>query len=108
MSAAMLLEIKNQLATIIVFATKFKKEILAKAENLSEAKLKNLIKILAEVSIWQKTAMKNVMRRDPQFYNRLLEKKKQIEQKMINLYKARLSEEDNKKMQIILDKVKNI
>lgn len=104
----MLLEIKNQLATIIVFATKFKKEILAKAENLSEAKLKNLIKILAKLNSWQKTALQNLARRDPQFYRHLLEKKKQIEQKMINLYKARLSEEYNKKMQIILDKVKNI
>lgn len=108
MSEEALKEIESQLAAIIVFATKFKKEILAKAENLSEAKLKSLIKILAEVGEWQKTALQSIAKKDPQFYKRILEKKKKIEREIINLYKTKLAEEDKKKMRIILDKVKNI
>lgn len=108
MSQPDLKEIEKLLTGIIVFATKFKKEILVKAENLSEAKLKELKKVLEEVNVWQKPALQSIAKKDPQFYNRILVKRKQIEQEIINLYKARLSEEDNKKMQIILGKIKNI
>ena len=106
MPADALKEIESQLAAIIVFGTKFKKEILVKATKLSETKLKDLKKILGEVNIWQKTALPALAKKEPQFYRRILGKKKQIEQEIINLYKAKLAEEDKKKMQIILDKVK--
>lgn len=108
MSEEALKEIENQLAAIIVFETKFKKEILAKAEKLSQAKLADLKKVLTEVGEWQKLTLQALARKDPQFYRRLLARKKTIEQEMINLYKTKLAEEDNKKMQIILNKVKNI
>ena len=101
-------EIESQLAAIIVFTTKFKKEILAKAENLSETKLKNLKKILTDVGVWQKSTLQILVKKDPQFYNRLMSKKKKIEQEIINLYKTKLVEEDNKKMQIILDKMQTL
>ena len=101
-------EISDLLKSILVLETKFKKEILAKAEKLNEAKLKNLKKILTELAEWQKTALQSLAKKDPGFYGRILGKKKQIEQEIINLYKAKLAEEDKKKMQIILDKVKSI
>ena len=101
-------EISDLLKSILVLETKFKKEILAKAEKLNEAKLKNLKKILAELAEWQKSALQSLAKKDTGFYRRILGKKKQIEQEIINLYKAKLAEEDKKKMQIILDKVKSI
>lgn len=101
-------DIANLLKSILVFETKFKEEILAKAENLSEAKLQKLKKILVEVGRWQEVTLPELAKKDPQFYSRLLAKKRKIEREIINLYKAKLAEEDNKKTRIILDKMQTL
>jgi|SRR3989338_7544984 len=101
-------EIKNQLATIVVLETKFKKEILAKAESLSDTRLNELKSILVEIREWQEKVLTKKIKEDPDFYNKIAEERKKADQEIINLYKQKLNDEDRKKMEIILDKMKSI
>lgn len=101
-------EIANLLKNILVFETKFKEEILAKAENLNDAKLEQLKNILLEVGSWQKKVLTKKLKEDPDFYNRIASARKKVDQEIINLYKQKLNDEDRKKMEIILDKLKTI
>ncbi len=101
-------EVVDLLKTIFVFDTKFKDDVLARAKSLTPARLENLKNILAEVSVWQKQALQKIIQKDPGFYVRLVEQKRQIDKKIIDLYKTKLSQEDQKKMEIILNKMQSI
>lgn len=100
--------ISDLLKSILVFETQFKEEILAKAPGLDEEKLTKLKNILLEVSGWQEKVLTKKLKEDPGFYNRIASARKKVDQEIINLYKQKLDDEDRKKMEIILDKMKNI
>lgn len=108
MSEEGLKEISNLLENILVFEKKFKEEILAKAKSLSEIKLKKLKIILLEVGLWQEKAVAKKIKEDPNFYNKITGARKKVDQEIINLYKQKLNNEDDKKMEIILDKIHSI
>ncbi len=108
MSEEGLKEISVLLQNILVFEIKFKEEILAKAKNFSETRLKELKTILTEVGQWQERAVAKKIKEDPNFYNKIAGARKKIDQEIINLYKQKLSGEDNKKMEIILNKINSI
>ncbi len=101
-------EIAGLLKNILVFETKFKEEILAKAEGLSDVKLNELKKILLEVDGWQENVLAKKIKEDPGFYDKIISARKKVDQEIINLYKQKLNDEDRKKMEIILDKMKSI
>ena len=105
MSEEALKEIGNLLESVLVFETKFKEELLAKAKNLSDAKLGELKNILAEIGQWQKKVLDKKIKEDPSFYNKVVSARKEVDQEIINLYKQQLNEEDRKKMEIILEKI---
>lgn len=98
-------EIKNLLEDVLVFETEFKEEILAKAKDLDDARLKKLKIILLELNKWQGEILDKKIKSDPDFYNKIVSARKTADQEIVNLYKQRLSEEDHKKMEIILDKI---
>ncbi len=101
-------EISNLLKNILVFETKFKEEILAKAAGLSDVRLEQLKSILLEIGEWQKKVLTKKLKEDPDFYNKIVSARKKVDQEIINLYKQKLNDEDRKKMEIILDKMKSI
>lgn len=101
-------EIADLLKNILVFETKFKEEILAKAEGLSGVRLAELKNILIEVGGWQKKVLTKKLKEDPDFYNRIAVARKKVDKEIINLYKQKLNDDDRKKMEIILAKMKNI
>lgn len=101
-------EIKNLLADILVFETKFKEEILAKAKNMSDAKLDDLKKILSHVGSWQKKVFEDKIKEDPNFFNNIITARRKLDQDIMDLYKQKLSDEDRKKMEIILNKMQTI
>lgn len=108
MSEEALKEIGSLLENILVFETKFKEDLLAKSANLSDAKLSELKSILAEISRWQKKVLDKKIKEDPNFLNKIANARKQVDQEIINLYKQKLNEEDQKKIEIILNKMKTI
>jgi hypothetical protein len=108
MTAETLKEIADLLKNILVFETKFKEEILAKAEDLSGVRLEELKNILLEVDGWQKKVLTKMIKENPSFYNKIANARKKAYQEIISLYKQKLNEEDHKKMEIILDKIKII
>lgn len=108
MSKEALKEIANLLENILVFETKFKEEILAKAKSMSDAKIKELKSILLRVSEWQEKVLTKKIKEDPDFYNKISADRKKVEQEIINLYKQKLNKEDRRKMDIILNKMKTI
>lgn len=101
-------EIANLLKNILVFETKFKEEILAKAAGLSGVRLNELKNILLEVGGWQEKVLTKKLKEDTDFYNRIASARKKVDQEIINLYKQKLDAEDKKKMEIILNKMKTI
>ena|SRR3989344_8196637 len=101
-------EVAGLLKNILVFETKFKEEILTKAKDLSDAKLEELKSILLEISEWQKEVLTKKIKEDPGFYDKIVSARKKVDQEIINLYKQKLNDEDRKKMEIILDKMKTI
>lgn len=108
MSEEALKEITNLLENILVFETKFKEEVLAKAKSMSEAKLSELKEILLRVGGWQKKVIEEKTKQDPDFYNKIITARKKLDQDIVNLYKQKLGDEDRKKMDIILNKMKTI
>ena len=108
MSADDLKEINSLLENILVFEIKFKEAILEKAKNLDDAGLKKLKIILFEVSKWQKKVLDEKIKEDQDFYNKISSVRKKSDQEIINLYKQKLNNEDNKKMEIILGKINSI
>ena len=98
-------EIGDLLENILVFEIKFKEEILAKAENFSDVKLKKLKNILFEVGQWQERAVDKKIKEDPNFYNKIANVRKKVDQEIISLYKQKLNDEDHKKIEIILEKI---
>ncbi len=108
MSEEGLKEIGNLLDNILVFETKFKEQLLAKSAGLNEAKLSELKTILTEINRWQKKVLDKKIKEDPDFFNKVANARKQIDQEIINLYKQKLNDEDRKKMEIILNKMKTI
>lgn len=100
--------ISDLLKNILVFETKFKEEILVKAKNLDDASLNELKNILVEVGGWQEKVLTKKLKEDPDFYNRIASARKKVDQEIINLYKQKLNNEDRKKMEIILDKMKSL
>jgi hypothetical protein len=105
MSIDDLKEIKNLLNNTLVFETDFKEYVLAKTKDLDEVKLKKLKIILSEVKKWQSEILDKKIKSDPGFYNKIISARKSSDQKVINLYKQKLDEEDRKKIDIILDKI---
>ncbi len=105
-------EIRKQiielLDEIIVFEAKFKKEILDKTEDLTEDRLKELEIILLEVKEWQQKTLEKILKEDPDFYNRILIARRQVEEKILNMYKQKIAAEDHEKMQIILNKIDSL
>ena len=101
-------EIKNLLDNILVFETKFKEEILAKAKNMSDAKINELKSILSNVTGWQKKVLEKKIQEDPNFYNKIFNARKKLDQEIMELYKQKLNEQDRRKMDIILNKMKTI
>ena len=108
MSEEALKELGNLLKNILVFEIKFKEAILVKAKILSDTRLNELKSILLEVSAWQEKVLVKKIKEDPDFYNKISEERKKVDQEIINLYKQKLNDEDRKKMEIILDKMKSI
>ena len=101
-------EIKNLLENILVFEVGFKEEILAKAKNLDEVRLKKLKIILSEVNKWQGVVLDEKIKTDPGFYNKIVGARKTADQEIINLYKQKLNDEDKKKREIILNKISSV
>ena len=101
-------EISNLLASILVFETKFKEEILTKTKNMSDVKIKELKSILLSVSLWQKEIIERKVKQDPNFYSKMLVARKKNDQEIMELYKQKFNNEDRKKMEVILNKMKNI
>ena len=79
-----------------------------KAANLNDTRLNELKNILLEVDAWQKKVLTKKMKEDPDFYNKIANARKKVDQEIINLYKQKLNNEDRKKIEIILDKMKKI
>ncbi len=101
-------EIKDLLERILVFNSGFKENVLAKAQNLDESKLVELKNILQEVSGWQEKVLDKIVKKNPGFVVRIADSKRKAEQELVNLYKQKLEEDDRKKMEIILNKVKSL
>ena len=101
-------EIGNLLKGILVFETKFKEQLLVKSAGLSDAKLNELKNILTEISKWQEKVLENKIKQDPDFFNKVADARKKVDEEIINLYKQKLSDEDHKKMDIILNKIHSI
>jgi len=108
MSADALKEISNLLENILVFEIKFKEAILEKAKNLNDAGLKKLKIILSEIGKWQGKILDKKIKEDRDFYNKIIGVRKKSDQEIINLYKQKLTDEDHKKVEVILDKIKLI
>lgn len=108
MSEGNLSKITSLLEDILVFEANFKEEILLKAKELSEEKAGKLLESLVEVRDWQEKVLAEKIKEDPGFYNKIVNARKTLDQKIINLYKQKLNEEDRKKMEIILNKMKSI
>lgn len=108
MTEGSLKEIADLLKNILVFETKFKEEILAKAGGLSDVRLLELKNTLTEVGGWQEKVLTKKMKEDPGFYQKIVNARKKADQEIINLYKQKLNNEDHKKMKIILDKMKEV
>ena len=108
MSEGNLSKITSVLEDILVFEANFKEEILLKAKELSEEKAGKLLESLVEVRDWQEKVLAEKIKEDPGFYNKIVNARKTLDQKIINLYKQKLNEEDRKKMEIILNKMKSI
>lgn len=108
MSEGNLSKITALLEDIFVFEKNFKEEILLKAKELNEDKIAKLLGELTEVRSWQEKVLAEKIKEDPGFYNKIVNARKTLDQKIINLYKQKLNEEDRKKMEIILNKMKSI
>ena len=108
MSEDDLKEINNLLKNILVFETKFKEEILVKSKSMSEIKLSELKEILLHVEVWQKKVLEKKIQEDPNFYNKIINARKKLDQEIMDLYKQKLNDQDQKKMEIILNKMKTI
>lgn len=101
-------EIKNLLEGILVFEIEFKKEILAKAKDLDDTRLKKLKIILLELNKWQGEILDKKIKSDIDFYNKIINARKTADEEILNLYKQKLSDEDKKKIGIILGKINSI
>jgi hypothetical protein len=101
-------EIIGLLEKIAVFEVAFKKEVLEKLPNLSDARLQELKTILLEVEVWQVNFLKKKITNDPDFYNKILEAKRKADRAIIEVYKQKFETEDHKKMEIILNKIKSL
>lgn len=108
MPADILKEINSLLKDTLVFETNFKEEILAKAQTMSGVKLNELKSILSEVGQWQTKVLEQKFKEDPNFYSKIANARKKLDQKILSLYKQKLNEADRKKMEIILNKMKSI
>ncbi len=108
MSEEGLKEIGNLLENILVFETKFKEDLLEKSASLNDAKLNELKNILTEINLWQKKVLDKKIKSDPIFFNKVAGARKKVDEEIINLYKQKLNDEDQKKMEIILNKMKTI
>ena len=101
-------QIIELLETIAVFDASFKKQISQKMAGLEEYRLAELKKILLEVQEWQLNFLKKKITEDPDFYDRIMEAKRQAEHKVIELYKQKFAAEDHRKIEIILNKIKEL
>lgn len=101
-------EIIDLLEKIVVFEASFKKEILEKLPSLDSKRLQELKKILLEVGGWQTDFLQKKIIEDPDFYDKIVEARRQADKRIIDLYKQKFETEDHKKMEIILNKIKEL
>lgn len=101
-------EIIDLLEKIVVFEVSFKKEIVEKLPSLDGKRLQELKKILLEVGEWQTDFLQKKIIEDPDFYDKIVEARRQADKKIIGLYKQKFEAEDHKKMEIILNKIKEL
>lgn len=99
------IELLNKIA---VFEVSFKKEVLEKMVDLDEGGLRELKNILLETEAWQLEFIKKKLTEDPDFYGTIMDAKREAEHKVIELYKQKFADEDHKKMEIILQKIKEL
>lgn len=108
MPEEVLKEISKLLNGIFVFEEDFKEGVFTRAKTLDNVKLQKLKNILLEVDRWQEIALNKKIQENADFYNKIVNAKKKADQNIVNLYKQKLSADDNKKMEIILDKIRSI
>ncbi|MBI2037627.1 MAG: hypothetical protein HYT15_01690 [Candidatus Magasanikbacteria bacterium] len=101
-------EITELLGKIVFFEPEFKKEILQKMPQLEEARLYELKRILLEVQDWQTNFVKKKIAADPNFYDMIMEAKHKADRAIIEVYKQKFEDEDHKKMEIILNKIRSL
>jgi hypothetical protein len=101
-------QVSELLNKIAVFEVSFKKEVLEKMAGLDESLLRELKNILLETEAWQLDFIKKKLIEDPNFYDTIMEAKREAEHTVLELYKQKFESEDHKKMEIILQKIKEL
>lgn len=102
-------EIEDLLDKIFVFDYEFKLDILTKIENEGDGgKFTELKKILSEALEIQNLLVDKKMNTDKDFYKKIQREKRVTDEKIIKLYKEKLSQDDNQKINLILSKIDSI
>jgi hypothetical protein len=102
-------EIREMLSGLFVFDDEFKAKILDKIKaGLNTARLEKLKKILAEAVKWQIGVVARKLAQDKTFLRRFAAQKNKIDQEILDERVKTLKDNDFKKMQTILLKIKNI
>ncbi|MFA5062185.1 MAG: hypothetical protein WC526_03490 [Patescibacteria group bacterium] len=102
-------EIGNLLEQIFVFEPEFRAQILDKVKaGLAPERLAKLKNILADTIKWQTGVLARKIKQDKDFLRRFSAQKKKIDHALISERAQTLKDNDFKKMQTILLKIKSI
>jgi len=109
MAADVLGEIQALLGKILVFKSDFKAQILEKVQaGLPDEKTAGLKEALLETFEWQKKFFEDKMKNDPAFFEEIKQEKQKIEKGIIDAYTHKMAEEDHKKVESLMLKIKSL
>lgn len=102
-------EVEKILDNLFVFDSEFKTKILDKIKaGLDDARLNKLKKILADAVKWQAEVVTKKIKQNKDFIRKFNLQRKRIDHAIIDDRAQELRENDLKKMQTILLRIKNI
>ncbi len=102
-------DIEELLLQLFIFDTGFRRQILSKIGNgLSAEKLGELKRTLEQALVWQKGVLAKKLGEDPELYDKILSEKSKVDREVLQSYYERIRAEDQKKIEIILLRIKQI
>ena len=100
-------EIEKLLAQNFIFDAYFKSEIKKKIPALNGAQLTKLLDALTEADDFQRETLADKIRKDKNFYRRVIAEKKKFDEAVLITYKKKMEKHDKNKIGALLARLKN-